>query len=222
MPQRVTYTEAQANIARSAMAAMHDHVAQTFPDVCSMAGPGKEGQPPAGARPVPVAKAAAVEPVEAPVTLAPVIEPVVTELTIGEPLVKAVTEEAVTKAISAGNEQLLTLIKGMQAEFNEKLEAITADLTAERELTATLQKSVDALGDLPDPATAPFRGVAQHPTTSKAAGRPAGVLTVAETAERTQLEVMKAMQQQARYSPNPGDREAAWDQLYKMNGLPTT
>jgi len=33
---------------------MHDHIASTFPDLCPMAGPGRMGEPPSHARPVPV------------------------------------------------------------------------------------------------------------------------------------------------------------------------
>ena len=52
VPSRVFYSNAMRQNAAQAMAAMHDHIAATFPDLCPMHGPGRMGQPPAGARPV--------------------------------------------------------------------------------------------------------------------------------------------------------------------------
>lgn len=51
---RTYYRNAQREAARSAMGAMHDHIAQTFPDLCPMEGPGRGGEPAEGSRPVPV------------------------------------------------------------------------------------------------------------------------------------------------------------------------
>lgn len=52
VPSRVYYSNTQRANARQAMQAMHDHIAATFPDLCSMHGPGHMGEPPSHARPV--------------------------------------------------------------------------------------------------------------------------------------------------------------------------
>ena len=54
VPSRVYYTRMQRENAQQAMRSMHDHIAATFPDLCPMAGPGRMGEPPSHARPVPV------------------------------------------------------------------------------------------------------------------------------------------------------------------------
>ena len=54
VPSRVDYTKMQRDNAAQAMSSMHDHIASTFPDLCPMAGPGRMGEPPSHARPVPV------------------------------------------------------------------------------------------------------------------------------------------------------------------------
>ena len=52
VPSRVFYTNTQRQNAAQAMRQMHDHIAQTFPDLCPMHGPGRMGEPPSHARPV--------------------------------------------------------------------------------------------------------------------------------------------------------------------------
>jgi hypothetical protein len=52
VPTRVFYSNTQRQNAAQAMRAMHDHIAQTFPDLCPMHGPGRMGEPPSHARPV--------------------------------------------------------------------------------------------------------------------------------------------------------------------------
>jgi len=54
VPSRVYYTRVQRQNAAQAMRSMHDHIAATFPDLCPMHGPGRMGEPPSHARPVPV------------------------------------------------------------------------------------------------------------------------------------------------------------------------
>ena len=196
-PTRVHYQEAQRNAATSAMAAMHDHISQSFPGICPLDAPGINGQPPEGARPVPAAKSVDT-PVKAP----------------KEPKRKHANKAAGGDQVA----ELLTLVREMQTSFDTKLGEITTELQTTREHAAELQKSVDALGDLPDPATAPFKGVAQ-PHSNKNMGLPAGAATVAETVERTQLMMMRELEVQFRSSPDPAQREAAWASLVKMRGL---
>lgn len=198
-PTRVHYQEAQRNAATSAMAAMHDHISQSFPGICPLDLPGINGQPPEGARPVPAAKSAA-----------PAAE-------LQEPRGKK--SKHANKSAGGGQvAELMTLMRDMQTNFNQKLEEITTELQTTRAHAAELQKSVDALGDLPDPATAPFKGVAQ-PSSNKNMGLPAGANSVADTVERTQLMMMRELETMFRTSPDPAQREAAWTSLVKMRGL---
>lgn len=227
---RTHYTNAQRTSARTAMAAMHDHIAQTFPDLCPMNGPGSGGEVPTGARPVPTPAsmgkaentgAARHNAAKRLRKLTKSINAARAELGM-DPIDQGVPAPAALAKAAAVADPTAELLASMRADFTEKLDTITKALSEERAGRAQLQATVDALGDLPDPATAPFKGVAYQTTATKTAGRPAGARTVAETAEQTQMAMMRAMQDQARNSPNPGDREAAWAQLYKMNGLPTT
>lgn len=216
-PQRTYYRNTQRDAARSAMAAMHDHIAQTFPDLCPMSGPGVGGEPPVGARPVPVpgaAKAAAAAEDEQHMWAkkARKLEKQLAKARKAAGLEPAtVTKTAAPASATIDPEVIKAAIVEATAPLAEKLAATEQTLREQREM-------LDALGDLPDPATAPFKGVAQN--TYKTAASPAGALTVAETAERTQLMMMRELESQFRTSPDPAQREAAWNALVKMRGLP--
>ena len=47
-PQRTYYRATQRERSAHAMRVLHDHIAETHPDLCPMHGPGQGGQPPAG------------------------------------------------------------------------------------------------------------------------------------------------------------------------------
>lgn len=212
---RTYYTNTQRDSARSAMAAMHDHIAQTFPDLCPMGGPGVGGQPPEGARPVPT-----------PAGMGKAEGGGLSEKQRAKRLKKAqkayndaraelgleghdFTAPAVTKAASVTAAPVgADVIKSAVTEATGSLLTELADL----------RKTVDALAELPDPRETPFRGLATQ-TTTKAAGLPVGAPTAAGLAEQAQLSVMSAMREQALNSPDPAQREAAWAQLYQMTGL---
>jgi hypothetical protein len=179
---RVEYASSIRNAAANAMRSMHDHISQTFPDLCPMVAPGLAGTPPVGARPAPmgVGKNA-------------------------EPKAKKHKKAKLLKAEHAQDPVITELLK---------------QVTSLSEQVASLSKNVDALGDLPDPRVAAFKGAGQNPVT-KSAGL-TGIATVAETAERTQMMMMRELESQFRASPDPAQREAAWNALVKMRGLPTT
>lgn len=92
-----------------------------------------------------------------------------------------------------------------------------SDKARDKEI-AELRTLVSALADQPDPGTQPWKGIAMNPMRTKSAG-PAGVQSVAEAAERSQMMVMHQLEQTARNSTNPAEREAAWQQVNKMKGL---
>ena len=94
---------------------------------------------------------------------------------------------------------------------------VRAQKSTDKKLTA-LAGVVSALADQPDPGTQPWKGIAMNPMRTKSAA-PAAVQSVAEAAERSQMMVMHQLEQTARNSTNPSEREAAWQQVNKMRGL---
>lgn len=225
---RTYYRNAEREVARTAMAAMHDHIAQTFPDICPMDGPGMGGHPPTGERPVPLPVGASkseetVEVKKSAKKLRKELEKAVWEggITLDEarirlglepiPTATKSTEEPVVTKTSGGISP--DLVKSAVAEATEDLAKQITELKA----------IVDAMGDLADPREAPFRGVAQNNmTASKSISSVSeGARTVAENAERAQQAMLNDMHYLARNSPDSEQREAAWAQIYKMSGLPT-
>lgn len=203
---RAYYTNAQRDSARSAMQSMHDHIAQTFPDLCPMTGSDGGGQPASGQRPVPV-------PVGASKMVATGAETTITNT-------DQVTYIPVTELTA--DTAVFDIVTKMAAKLDEVQGELKTELKAVRKRANKLQEAVDALCDLPDPSTAPFKGIAQqHPIATKMASLPVGARTVAETAEQAQQAMMAALQHQARTNPDPAQREAAWTQLYKMTGIST-
>lgn len=210
-PQRTYYRTTQRDAARSAMQAMHDHIASTFPDLCPMQGPGVGGEPPVGARPVPVPAGASKA--EKAAKKAADLEKKAAKLRARAGIEKA-AGVPVAEALDVAR-----VLEEMRAELAGELQTVTKALAEERQRTEELKAAVDALGDLPDPSTAPFKGVAQPLVSTKSSGLPEGARTVAETAERSQLAVMRELDLQFRTSPDPAQREAAWSALNKMRGL---
>jgi Double zinc ribbon len=94
---------------------------------------------------------------------------------------------------------------------------LKAEKKNSRELKA-LRKAVNAIADQPDPSMQAFKGMAVNPVRTKAAS-PAGVASIAENAERTQMMILRELESEARNSPYPERREAAWNAVLKMKGL---
>jgi Caudovirus prohead protease. len=194
--QRTYYRNIQRDSARSAMEAMHDHIAQTFPDLCSMTGPGTGGEAPVGVRPVPapVGKAAEVKDKKAKKAKEPVVAKAAT---LDADLVKSAVVDALTPLAA-------------------QLELLTKALSDEQAKNAKLAATVDELSNMADPTVTAFKGVAA-PDALKSSTSVTS--TVASAAERTQAVLMAALNDQARHSPDPSEREAAWAKLYQMNGI---
>ena len=126
-----------------------------------------------------------------------------------KPLKKGAAEPSVTKAATFDTAALnkavsVALRKAEQKNsINKRIKALT--------------KTVNALADQPDPATQPFRGMAANPIHKSAS--PAGVQEVLGVAERTQMMVLRELEDTARNSPDSAQREAAWNQVLKLKGL---
>lgn len=230
---RTYYRNALRDSAKSAMQAMHDHIAQTFPDLCPMAAPGLGGEPPVGARPVPLPVGKSEEDPEMTAKAQELIEQA-REAANAAGLEGVFVEKAATVSDGAVEPEAPVfgdIMKSALAEATnplvEKLAALMEQFTAQSEQLAVTQKALrkqqkrlDALGDLPDPREAPFKGLAMQNTANKSAtGVPVAARTVAENAERTQLALMQSLQLEARNNPDPAQREAAWSRLYQMTGI---
>lgn len=202
-PQRTYYRNVQRDSARSAMEAMHDHIAQTFPDLCSMTGPGVGGEAPVGARPVPT-----------PVGKSETVEPVVKAKKTKK--AKKAQEPVVAKAATLDADLIKSAVVDALTPLAAQVEALNTALESERAKNAKLAATVEELSTLADPTVTAFKGVAA-PDALKSSASVAS--NVASAAERTQAALMAALTEQARYSPDPGEREAAWTKLYQMNGI---
>jgi len=220
VPTRTYYTNAMRDNARQAMLAMHDHIAQTFPDLCPAAPDGSPygngGLP--GSRPVPTGvgmpaphgpgaakaakkakKAKAAEPPTVTETL---------EATYGKE-----TSAEVVKAATLDVDVVQSLINKAVAD------ATAAHLTEVTDLKKTIRKmrkQVEELAAQPDPA-GPYRGVAFDQLTKSAAAPE--VLPSVSRVERAQESVFQALHEQWRNNPDPMQREVAWRELKKMTGF---
>lgn len=204
---RAFYRNVHRDAARQAMIALHDHISMTFPDICTVhentGGPGTDPNP----LPNPVGKSA-----DAPV------EPVVNPIT--EPVAKVKKSKKdkgmLLKAATLDAELIKSAVVDALTPLATQVEMLTKALDEERVKNAKLAETVDELSNLPDPTVTAFKGVAS-PDALKSS-TPV-VSTVASAAERTQAALMAALNEQARHSPDPGEREAAWSKLYQMNGI---
>lgn len=264
-PTRTYYTNAMKDNARQAMSAMHDHIAQTFPDLCPMAPNAPAGTPAnVGAVPAAAGKAEgatrgadelhalvmkgelSVDQARAELGLAPwgldvttrprpwPSEKAVRVALLDEnpgPIEKATravtTPATVGKAASLDLAAVPDLVKSAVASavspLVDEVAGLRKSLKAERRHVAQLQKVVDALADLPDPRTTPWQGGPLERVaggvTKTANGAPAAARSIAESAARTQLMMMRELEAQARTNPDPAQREVAWTALAKMQGV---
>jgi hypothetical protein len=220
---RTYYTNASRDQARTALAAMHDHIAASFPDLCPMASSKTVMPPDLGARNVPtpehpgsmggistVGKAADAEEVGRQIRKA---------------VKRAAREAAAFKTPGDQPPVLQPLTVGLDAEqikalLTEQIVPITDKYQAEID---SLRKQLDDLGSQPDPVMAPVRGALTAKSTSaaavpverrslidEAAQKARDRAAAEEMAYRTYVEI------QAR-SADPGTREKALSVLDSLN-----
>lgn len=223
-PQRTFYTNAVRDNARQAMATLHDHIAQTFPDLCPMsghAGPGLEGSAPVGARPVPVgvgaAKSASPELGDKAARKAAKKARKAAEEAAGAQDAAKSAEPEVAKSATVDADVIKSALTEVTGGLLEKLNELETVLKSERKRNKKLEETVAAMSSMADPRVQPFNAVSIAPPVLKSAS-PVG-WSVAETAERTQAALMQALVQDARTNPDPSVRERAWAKLYEMNGI---
>ena len=241
VPSRVDYTKMQRDNAAQAMSSMHDHIAATFPDLCPMAGPGRMGEPPSHARPVPVgvggpaphgatktAEPDAVADFEEAAAVAraarkaarkqrlDLLDAIIGGMSINTARAELGLEplpEPVTKAASVEGE-VVTLEAGFAPDLIKS--AIAEAQTPLLERLDAQQKLLDAMADQPDPRVAAYRGVAYNQTPAP----PAGLLNSPDQRPAGVPDVAyKAMYDQWRNSPDPELRENALKFLMERTGL---
>jgi hypothetical protein len=213
------YASAAKDQARVALAAMHDHIAGGYPELCPMASSKAVLPPDLGARNVPVAitpenqggvatmKAAGEGPVITGTVQA--LEPAITEASIGKMIRKALRKSAAPPLDA----------DALRAVLAEQISALTERYDTQLE---GLRKEVDSLGAQPDPALAPLRGALARQPSAKAvpverrslideANENARKRAVAEEAAyRSYIETLTR-------SPDPGTREKALAVVEKMS-----
>ncbi len=235
----------QRENAAQAMRSMHDHIASTFPDLCPMAGPGRMGEPPSHARPVPVGVGGPV-PHGATKTAEAAAKVAAEPDGVAEFEQAAAAAKAARKAARKERQELLeAIIKGdvsvedartrLGVETVTKAATVPGELvTLEASVTPDLiksaiteaqapllerldaqQKLLDAMADQPDPRVAAYRGVALNKTTAA----PAGLLSESTRPAGVQDAAYKAMYAQWKDSSDPELREEAWNFLMKHTGL---
>jgi len=158
-PGRTFYTNATRDSARSAMQSMHDHIAQTFPDLCPMSG--KTAQPPA-AQPEPdVTKTAEPEPVPPPQA--------------GTDKTSTVNKAAVGNTITS-------------PDLTKQIGDLHVQLEKSRRDYNELRAQVEEMARMPDPRDPPFKGLMSGYPPARAQAEPASaVQKAASTAQGTLL-----------------------------------
>jgi len=183
---------------------MHDHIAQTFPDLCAMKDDPEAGpvpQPNPLPRPAGSSKAAAPSPApQQPETVAKAAGAAAPDL------IKAAVTEATAELSAQLAESRDLLSKAMQM-----LEAQGGALEKHGQV-------LDAIAGQPDPVS-PYRG-AVLPQQNKTAMAPAGPSTMASASEQAQSYVYAELYSEWRNSPDATTRLAAERAMEKMRGLP--
>lgn len=204
VPKSLDYTNVMRDNARQARAAMHDHIAQTFPDLCAMGPNAHEARPTNPG----IGKAATVQ---SAVPVPPVADAVPTDATADD------TRGVEMLMKSFGPDVIVGALEQVLAPIRAQLEATQAALLEQREANKAMEVQLNKLADLPDPSVAPFRGVAMD-VAFKSSGPLGAAPTAAGIAERAQLAVQNELYQQT-FSSDPAQREAALNALYKMRGF---
>lgn len=200
MPARTFYTRAGREAAMNAMVSMHDHIARTFPSICPMAS-NSPNSIKDGTVEVPKIEIELTEPQVDQVTKAEVIEP----------------EDKVEKADLLTKAAADDLIKSYTADLFKSLGDQIGDLrTHFDDQISELRRSVEEMAAEPDPRQAPWRGVAvQKNATATPVERRS---LVDEAAARSREQLVLQLQNQARNSTNPAQREEARSALKTLLG----
>jgi len=126
----------------------------------------------------------------------------------------------IEKAATLDVEILKSVVVEATGGLLEKLTEVEKALKAERKKNEKLAEQVDGMMNMADPRINAYRATSlMSPTSANKSASPAGWTTVAETAERTQAALMDVLLNDARTNESSAVREAAWDEIYRMNGI---
>jgi hypothetical protein len=228
---RSYYSNAARDQARTALAAMHDHIAGAFPELCSMASSKAVLPPDLGAKNVPQAitppSQGGVTTMkagqdggdgQAPVQLTATASNISFAKEIRKAVRKALRESGDSPAAAAGSVDAAALGVLLAEQIAPLTERYDTQL-------AELRKEISELGSQPDPALAPLRGAI-----ARAAGPAVPVERRSLVDEARQAEMQKAAAEQAAYreyvtalsrSPDPGTREKALSVLDQLSAAVT-
>jgi hypothetical protein len=230
---RSYYSNAARDQAKTALAAMHDHIAGAFPELCSMAASKTVLPPDLGAKNVPQAitppsqggiatmKSGSEDDtwetdLESGKAIAP---PALSAPDFSRQIAKAV-RKALRERPDAANGAVPSPLDA--AALGVLLAEHAASLTERYDTElAEIRKELSELGSQPDPALAPLRGAI-----ARASGTAVPVERRSLVDEARQAEMKKAAAEQAAYreyvtalsrSPDPGTREKALSVLDQMS-----
>lgn len=207
VPTPVNYGPAMKDNARQAMVAMHDHIAQTFPDLCSMHAPGDNSDMPVNpgipeaTKGVTIKAKKAKKQAQIDKSAAPVVPGDGVEM-----LAKAFAPDVLKGAVAEALAPVLA-----------RLEDSERELKKQRKVNKSLAKQLDTMAGEPDPRVAPFKGLAQD-VVGKSFGGPVGAPTAAGVAEQARLLVENELARQARDNTDPVQREAYRMALMQRRG----
>ena len=180
------------------MSAMHDHIAQTFPDLCAMSH--KAAEAPAPEVVPDVTKAAQPKGEWGTPEPAPDQAPSVVKAALGD------TGSMAPDLVKAFGEQ--------DRQFGELREL----LEKSRRDTQELQARIEEMSAMPDPRQAPFKGVmAGYPPARTQAEPVSAVTKAANTAQSTLLHDLRTTWLT---DPDPAARENAYQAITRMLGVP--
>lgn len=209
-PTRVFYTNAMRDNARQAMVAMHDHIAHTYPDICSL---GETPATPDIPTPQPKAmpdavghanKAAHAEPSDA--------------AGAGTLTKAAMTSDDVQSILKAFAPDLIkSAVAEATADLAAELTETRAELKKQRKAAKALQADVEKMADRADPRYEPYRAEA-IPGLYKTSGT-GMVSDPAAIQARSQLAVMQMLESNYLTATDPVQREAALKALREIRGI---
>jgi hypothetical protein len=136
-------------------------------------------------------------------------ETVTKSVAVSVPVAPMFDADVIKSAVESAFGPLLAKLQATE----EKLEKAEKRLEKFDEYDERFEK----LANVADPSSVVFTGLAMNPVRKSA--NPVGVPSQAEIAERTQQMMMRQLQRTANASENPAEREAAWQALYKMQGM---
>lgn len=188
---RTYYTNGQKEQARSAMQAMHDHIAGTFPDICPMSNTSAAPAPDMGAKSTP-------KPVTPPASTSGGFKS---------------EEPVVTKAEAPADEE-----KAPAPDVADLIKSALAEQAAQyEEKFASMRRELDELGSQPDPAQAPVRGVVRKAADAEPiAVERRSLADEAQEKQRREREAYIAYLQKFANSGDPSMREKAYAEIEKL------